>query len=551
MGPTVDEVRASVTALVERGQYDLAWRTLDGVVVDPPPRDRLLEVHALFDLVPEEVRAEPGWLGLRARFLAALDRAADLIALAESSRHLSGPPAHVVRSRAAWGLLRHGHAERARDEALAVAAEAQGEPLGFALRVLGMALGDLGQDGWREAFARARPLLSPRLRAMTFGDEAYLLYLAGEIHAARHLWQEHLSLVAGDPLREATVHHNLGLSWLREGSPEAEGHFLIMERLTRTAGAVEYRAQALIGLGSVRRMLGEWARAEASYRAAIDVATDPLHLKKAWRGLGQTLRVSGRPSESIGPYLHAARVLPGDAASGTSWVYVELAAAYAMLGDETAARDALTRTGRLGPGDLELVAILRAEFARRAGDRETALAELAAVRLDRLTAREEAACFPSLFALMAEAGRGSPAPLPRPARLSVDVRAAGVLGVRVNGRAVPLRPASRPAELLVLLLEAGGGAPAEVLLDALYPEHPPEARRRKGQALWAVARDLRAVLGWEEAVRTPGGAYLLDPDAEWRYDVAELAARGAPVPRFMEGVYRPWARERAQELAFA
>ena len=162
-------------------------------------------------------------------------------------------------------------------------------------------------------------------------------------------------------------------------------------------------------------------------------------------------------------------------------------------------------------------------------------------------------CFPALFGLL-DADQ-SPLPLGYTVGTKVEVHALGPLLVKVNGRTVPVSSAGRPGELLVFLLERGGRAATEVILEALYPggdgadRGSRERKRRDGQALSAVVRGLRKALGWEGSIQTDGGgAYLLDPAAEWWYDVREAAVRGAATPDFLSGNYRLWALQRAEEL---
>jgi DNA-binding SARP family transcriptional activator len=127
----------------------------------------------------------------------------------------------------------------------------------------------------------------------------------------------------------------------------------------------------------------------------------------------------------------------------------------------------------------------------------------------------------------------------------VQVRARGVLSIKVNGRAVPIRPVSRAGELLVLLLEGGGEESVERLVAALYPDHETKAGKN---ALSKQVTTLRKALGWECSVEAVGGGYRLDDTAHWSYDVDEARTHGENVHRFMEGVYSEWALEVARRL---
>lgn len=56
----------------------------------------------------------------------------------------------------------------------------------------------------------------------------------------------------------------------------------------------------------------------------------------------------------------------------------------------------------------------------------------------------------------------------------------------MNSRPVPISPTGRPGELLVLLLENGGSADVEHLLDQLYGQDRSQDRK----ALWETAERL-------------------------------------------------------------
>lgn len=260
------------------------------------------------------------------------------------------------------------------------------------------------------------------------------------------------------------------------------------------------------------------------------------------------MRLAGQPSRALEPLLEATRCMASASGAGTSWVFADVAAAHAQLLDEASAVDALGRTGDLHGEDLERARIVRAELARRRLDANAAIEALRGVRFDKLWAREERACFPAVFALGEAMGLGAPEPLSRPQGLRVEVNALGVLRVRVNGRDVPIRPISRPGEVLVLLLERGGTETVERLLEALYPNLTTARRRARAQALSALVRELRDALGWEGSVRSLGGAYRLDPDARWEYDVARVREQGQRASGFLEGVYTDWARQTEREL---
>jgi hypothetical protein len=147
------------------------------------------------------------------------------------------------------------------------------------------------------------------------------------------------------------------------------------------------------------------------------------------------------------------------------------------------------------------------------------------------------------------AGKPVPLPLEYVGRMLVRVTATGILRVTVNDRSVPIPPVGRAGELLVFLLEQGGGASLEAIREALFPEAlDPAAVRRASKTVWFHSENLRKAFGWTGSVQALGGAYQLDPDVTWQYDVAEARERGAFRGEFLKGVYSEWALEVGREL---
>jgi diaminopimelate decarboxylase len=119
----------------------------------------------------------------------------------------------------------------------------------------------------------------------------------------------------------------------------------------------------------------------------------------------------------------------------------------------------------------------------------------------------------------------------------------------VNGRAVTLAPAGRLAELLVFLLESDGTATLEAINTAFFPGAVDRtAYRRANKAVWKLVETLRHALGWNSSLIALGGAYQLDPNVTWQYDVAALRERGGTSKKFLEGVYSEWALEVGRSL---
>ncbi len=130
------------------------------------------------------------------------------------------------------------------------------------------------------------------------------------------------------------------------------------------------------------------------------------------------------------------------------------------------------------------------------------------------------------------------------------VQAAGALRVAVNGRDVQLVPTHRPGELLVFLLENDGVASLDQIRDALYPDAVDgKDKERTQKSIWKLVDALRSALGWESAVLSLRGAYQLDLNVTWDYDIAEARAVRRFRGEFLKGVYSNWAIETGQFLA--
>jgi hypothetical protein len=193
--------------------------------------------------------------------------------------------------------------------------------------------------------------------------------------------------------------------------------------------------------------------------------------------------------------------------------------------------------------------IARAELARRDGLLDAAVSLLESLPVNTLHAREEVRLWPELFALLQAAGKPVPLPLEYVGRMLVRVTAIGILRVTVNDRSVPIPPVGRAGELLVFLLEQGGAASLEAIREALFPEALDAAAvRRASKTVWFHSENLRKAFGWTGSVQALGGAYQLDPDVTWQYDVAEAREHGAFRGEFLKGVYSEWALEVGREL---
>lgn len=520
-------------ALVSMDRMAPAVRLLESLVHQASTHQQAEQVAELFGLLPG------GWLrqevSLQRLYAAVLCRSRQTRALLAYLDTLSLPIPPVLGTYRAWALLREGHHQEALDqlEALDVARSPFGleehTPLerGLYWRTRGEVLFRLGRAEWHEAFVNARGHLKGAALGRSLVDEGGLLYLSGQRSAARVVWAEALAYLRDDPYYLAWARHSLGMALIKDRPEEAEQHLLEAVRLSRKAVAREFRARALCGLGAVRRSFGEWERALDSYQEAAQVACDRDDRQQALWGYGHTLRLLGQLEEALAQ-LTLAREL--DTSPAKSWLNADIAATRLMLGDAVGAEESLSQAIEVGERGKIVRTMVQAALHHRSRALEAARTLLDGLDPTNLWVREEVHCFPELRAHLA-----LPAHTVRQKHW-IEVDPFGSLEVKVNGRPVPISPTGRPGELLVFLLEHGGSAGVEHLIDQLYGEDRPQNRK----ALWATAMRLRRALGWKGSVRVQRGVYQLDPAAEWVY--RDRPPRGAE--EFMVGHYANWIQER-------
>ena len=451
-------------------------------------------------------------------------------------------PIAVVRSLGLIDVNRQFEARVLLEEAIP---HLHGEMLGLAWTRLGLAQFQTNEP-WLDAFQQARSLLSGINLGRALLNEG-ACFAESERHSdARNSWLEALPCFQSHPRLLAWTHYNLGLSALRALEPEAEYHFLEGVRLTKNPKAASMRASILNGLGASRRVLGEWHRAEFAYRHALQMATDLSDREESHLGLARTLRLSGRPAEALETLELALHIYDTE----TPIVNVAKSMAFLALNDPIRAKIALEKAGRLvSVSDQWLGKIAGAEIARREGRLTDAVDLLEGLPVHTLHPREEVRQFPKLFEHLALAEKPVPLPLEYVSRTVVRVMAQGVLRVFINDRKLELAPTSRPAELLVFLLEQNGMASLESLIDALFPDANSSAdHNRARKAIWTFSDQLRNALGWQNAVQSLRGAYMLDQDVTWQYDISEARAAGIFHGGFLKGVYSGWVQETAQML---
>lgn len=548
---TAQEWDDSVRALLDAGRGPDALNTLQRAAAHAVGEARFRELLALLEQFPVLLRGTAEARRLRLRLLGNLpDHRQRVMAEVERQRE-AGEDDPFLSVFLAWVLFEEQE-DRASLQHSHRAAEHAARLLPFERvllwRTRGGALARTGQTGWQDAFDRALAEAQGRLRLLTLLELAAVQTRAGHQSAAIKTLSEAHLLARHDPL-ELQVAGQLGLVYQRVGEfADAERHFARLERLARRPGTRHARSRALSSLATSRRALGEWKRAEQLYEQALNAAAelqDEDDQRHALRGIGHTRRLAGRPFGALEALGQAAQVVRSERETGASWVQVDIAAVLVGLPelDEGAVEAALAASGPLSQESAERAEVVRSELARRRGDPATALAHLRPLTRDSLWLREEAHAFPELFALLPVSER--PSPLPRAERLTVFLQANGCPRVTVNGREVRLPALSVVA--LAALLGSGGRASTDTLTDALRDGRP-RSRRQAEQRVSKILSNLRRGLGWAESVQVRPRGYVLDPDTDWRYDVAEAQAQGRPVEAFLSGIDLPWVAQHGQEL---
>jgi tetratricopeptide (TPR) repeat protein len=538
---TVKHALRSCEELLVQERYEEAGRILDLAASQLEDQRDWQAIRRVHEAMPERVRLTSDGLSCGyARCLVGSRCKDELLGFSEAAlRGRSGEVASRLLLERSWALTAEGRHQEAFTSLETALLYLSGHDRGVALRRFGLVAFKMGLP-WQEFFAQAKQLLQGRALGLTMLEEGHCLERSARAQEARVLWTNALKYVSNDLFHSAWLQYNIGITAVRDGERDGEQHLLYAEELTRTERALEFRPMVLIGLCTVRRINGEWARAESAALAALKLARDPLTRQQALFDLARTLRLEGRVYEALGRYQQALDVIPNGEA------HVSLATCYLTLGEVSRCREALAQVTVVTGFSVWLQAIVLAELARQTGEVESMLKHIEGLPLTLVYVREEVSAWPELFAALRAHGRTVPVPLEHAAQVTVRVEALGVLRVAVNQRPVPFPPTSRAAEILVFLLENGGQATLERLLDALMPNAFGDLERRRARkSLWNAVERLRETLGWQESVQNlAGSAYQLDPRVIWQYDVDDLRRKQASTTRlFLEGLYSEWVLE--------
>jgi tetratricopeptide (TPR) repeat protein len=533
--------------LFEQNEFEKIPRVLNLALSRSQDQTTWQTTQALLERIPYRVRVESLELAfLYARALMFNDELQTLLAFNQQTLENHGIANSArIQLECAKSHLALRQYKEARDLLEGILPYLQGELLGIAWGKLGFALFCL-EEPWQQAFQQAIKNLTGVELGYVLINQGSCLDLSNKGIEARAAWLKALTFFKSDHKMQIMTRSNLGVSALRDLDSEAERHFLEAQRLCKNSKNIDVRASVLNGLAASRRMLGEWFRAETAYQEAIRIAQDSYARNSAYFGFARTLRLSGRAAEALETLEFALQ----DQTLNHDQIQISRTMTFLALGQNTAARDALSKVGTLvSVSDQWLFKIAQAELLRRDGNLEAAVERLEGLPVETLHAREEARCFPELMQLLYAANKPFPKPLEYTQGMTVRVVAQGLLSIQINDRPVNIAPTSRAGELLVYLLEHGGSASLDMIIDAMFAHLGIDDRAKARGAIWNLVKTLRGALGWQNSVMALRGAYQLDPNATWQYDMQEARAKRTFQGEFLKGVYSDWALEVGRMLA--
>ncbi len=407
---------------------------------------------------------------------------------------------------------------------------------GLAWRAKAESLAATQQQGWQEAFEKAIQKLTGRALGLCYMEYGNQCFLTGQLAKAQTHYNQAYSQLRQDRYYAAWLKYNLGLVTLELSLPEAEQHLYTVQDLSYHKEARDFHAPAWNGIGAIRRSQRQWTRATFAYERGIEHSLELTDRLAAYCGLAHTYRCAGQLNAAL-QTLHVAIDL--DQNTMPDKIRILIAATHIQRNQIAEAEKSLNNLENPKPrGESGLrLQILQAEMLRRQKKHKAAITILKNLDPERLCIREERSCFPELFAL-ADQHNWHAKPLPKSAILHVEIKALGVLEVSVNQCPIHIKPTSKIAELLIFLLEHQNQASTEKLCNALYPKQT--KTRSASKALWALCKQLREALGWEDSLIAKSKAYVLGKDnINWDYDAVKTRDK----QRLLEGVYSNWLED--------
>jgi ATP/maltotriose-dependent transcriptional regulator MalT len=224
-------------------------------------------------------------------------------------------------------------------------------------------------------------------------------------------------------------------------------------------------------------------------------------------------------------YLHRAQADPQDAGAVITMAEATLLARH---GDPLLAEQKLMAAPghRVAPREYWRLTLLRAYAAFRRGDANAgalaarAFEEAARLGLAHLPYTKEGAITEELLGLAVETGQPAALAL-EAAALPVCVSVLGRFTLTRGGRPVPLSP-GQATQLLKMVAVSGGRVPADVAIEALWPEAGREAGRNR---LRTVLNRQRAEAG--DVIVREGDSLLLAPEVQVDLELFQAEGRRA------------------------
>jgi DNA-binding SARP family transcriptional activator/tetratricopeptide (TPR) repeat protein len=350
----------------------------------------------------------------------------------------------------------------------------------------------------------------------------------GEAHAALEHLEAGLSLVSGRPRKWAYLlvfHAEVSIELGRHDQCEADvreilrvasdlphaeilhgySHWLLAVSASQRRDAAETLKQ--VRLAEVHKGVW-WTRAGAEFLAEAADCLDRV----------------GHSSLAI-DFLRRAQADPQDA---EPMIAMAEAALLARHGDPHAAEERLLAAParQVSPREYWRLTLLRAYAAFRRGDTDAgalaarAFEEAARLGLAHLPYTKEGAITEELLGLAVETGQPAALAL-EAAALPVWVSVLGRFTLTRGGRPVPLSP-GQATQLLKMVATSGGRVPAEVAIDALWPEAGREAGRNR---LRTVLNRQRAEAG--EVIVRAGDMLMLAPEVQVDLELFQAEGRRA------------------------
>ncbi len=399
------------------------------------------------------------------------------------------------------------------------------EEIAFVSGCLGSALGSAGRlvdsiPYLDQARQQWRKVGNDKELSWVVNNLAMIYYLMGQVDLARELFAEALSKAraAGNPRSEAYPLLSLADIDRQAGDyAKAIERYEEALRIADDLGQASISVLALIGISHTHRLTGELGKAEMLARQALASAEERQSAYEqglAHMALGRLARRQGKPAGAISSLSAAVTLFQGVSA------HRELAEALYFLAD---AYLPAKRSRTLLAGTLErLVHVVwnlgHDQFLMPAVREAPAAAQLGASKKIGDT------FYRDLLRRTVDMGAAASGSIPRDMRHSgfpvVEMVALGDVEVRMDGRKIMdvEWESEKSKELLLVLLTVGRPLRRDEIVARLWPDAGgSRAVSSFHSGLYRVRRAL-----YPECIIESGGAYALNPDGAFHYDVREF-----------------------------